>query len=194
MPNLKRPAALVLLLLPFWLGFSTAEESHVSPLTDLLGKTVNFVILFGGLGFLLAKPLRRFLTEMGLAVAETIKDTEKAKKDAEGKLQSLQERMLTLEQEVREIKSDGEEAGRKEKERTLDLARQESERIKSFAAQEIQAHAHAAQAEVRERAAGAAVSLARTNIERRLTPELHSRLIDESIRSLENLYEEPHSR
>ena len=194
MPNLKRPAALVLLLLPFWLGFSTAEESHVSPLTDLLGKTVNFVILFGGLGFLLAKPLRRFLTEMGLAVAETIKDTEKAKKDAEGKLQSLQERMLTLEQEVREIKSDGEEAGRKEKERTLDLARQESERIKSFAAQEIQAHAQAAQAEVRERAAGAAVSLARTNIERRLTPELHSRLIDESIRSLEALYEEPHSR
>jgi hypothetical protein len=80
MPNLKRPAALVLLLLPFCLGFSKAGESHVSPLTDLLGKTVNFVILFGGLGFLLAKPLRRFLTEMGLAVAETIKDTEKAKK------------------------------------------------------------------------------------------------------------------
>ncbi len=194
MPNLKRPAALVLLLLPLWLGFSTADESHVSPLTDLLGKTVNFVILFGGLGFLLAKPLRRFLTEMGLAVAETIKDTEKAKKDAEGKLQSLHERMLTLEQEVRKIKGDGEEAGRREKERTLDLARQESERIRSFAAQEIQAHAQAAQAEIRERAAESAVSLARVNIERRLTPELHSRLIDESISSLETLYEEPPSR
>ena len=155
---------------------------------------LGIVILFGGLGFLLAKPLRKLLTEMGLSVAETIKGTEKARKDAEGKLQALQERMLTLEQEVRKIRSDGEEAGRREKERTLDLARQESERIKSLAAQEIQALAQAARAEVRERAAEAAVSLARANIERRLTPEFHSRLIDESIRSLETLYEEPHSR
>jgi F0F1-type ATP synthase membrane subunit b/b' len=194
MPNRKRCAGLVLLLVPLWLGFSSAGESRVSPLADLLQKTVNFVILFGGLGFLLAKPLRKLLTEMGLSVAETIKDTEKARKDAEGKLQALQERMLTLEQEVRKIRSDGEEAGRREKERTLDTARQESGRIRSLAAQEIQALAQAAQAEVRERAAEAAVSLARAGIERRLTPELHSRLIDESIRSLETLYEEPHSR
>ena len=194
MTRLKRSACLVLLLVPLWLGFSTADESHVSPLKDLLGKTVNFVILFGGLGFLLAKPLRRFLAEMGLAVAETIKDTAKAKKDAEEKLRSLRERILTLEQEVRTIKSDGAEAGKKEKERTVDLARKESERIRSFAAQEIQALAQAARTEISERAAAAAVSAARARIERRLTPELHSHLIDESIRGLEALYEESHSR
>lgn len=194
MPELKRPVAYILLLLPLWLGFFSEEGSHASPLADLLGKTVNFVILFGGLAFVLAKPLRRFLAEMGLSVAETIKDTEKAKQEAEEKLRSLRERMLTLDQEVRKIKNDGEEAGRKEKERTQLLARREAERIRSFTAQEIQALAQGARAEIRERAAEAAVARARANIQRRLTPELHSRLIDESIHSLETRYEKSHSR
>jgi F-type H+-transporting ATPase subunit b len=194
MSRTNRYIALVLVLLPLWLGFSSAEESHASPLAGLLGQTVNFVLLFGGLGFLLAKPLRNFLAEISLSVEKTIQETVKAKMDAEKKLASLQGRMNTLEQEVRKIKTDGEEAGRWEKEKILALARQESERVRSFAAQEIRALAQSAQTEVRERAAETAVSLARANIERRLTPELHSRLIDESIHSLEALYEEPHSR
>lgn len=194
MPKRKISACLILLVLPLWLGFSSAEEAHVSPLKDLLGKTVNFLILFGGLAFLLAKPMRRFLSEMSLAVEGTIKDTEKAKIDAQEKLRSLQERMLTLEREVRKIRSEGEEAGRRERERTLDLARQEAGRIKEFASQEIHALTQTARAEIRERAAETAVNLARARIERRLTAELHSRLIDESIRSLESLHEESHPR
>jgi F-type H+-transporting ATPase subunit b len=190
----KRTLALFIFLLPLWLGFSPAEESHVSPLTDLLGKTVNFIILFGGLGFLLAKPLRKFLAEIGLSVEKTIQETERAKTEAEERLGSLQERMLSLEQEVRKIKSEGEEAGEREKTRVLTLARQESEKIRSFAAQEIEALSQSAQAELRKHAAEMAVSLAKANIERRLTPELHSRLIDESILRLEMLYEKPHSR
>jgi len=190
----KQKAGLLLVLLPFLLGFSSGEEPPVSPLADLLGKTVNFVILFGGLGFLLAKPLRKFLAEIGLSVAKTIQEIEKAKINAEGRLESLKERMQGLEQEVRRIKNEGEAAGGREKERILALARQESEKIKSFAAQEIDALALSAQAELKKHAAGLAVSLARANIERRLTPELHSRLIDESIHSLETLYEKSHSR
>ena len=190
----KLNAALLLGFLPLLLGFSSEQESHVSPLTDLLGKTVNFVILFGGLGFLLAKPLRKFLADMGLAVAQTIQETEKARTDAEDRLDSLRERMQDLEQEVRKFRDEGEEAGGREKERILALARQESEKIKSFAAQEIEALAQSAQAELKRHAAEMAVSLARTKIEGRLTPGLHSRLIDESIRILEALYEKPHSR
>ena len=190
----KLNAALLLVLLPFLLGFSSDQESHVSPLADFLGKTVNFVILFGGLGFLLAKPLRKFLKEIGLSVAKTIQETGKAKADAEDRLESLKERIQSLEQEVRKIRDEGEEAGGREKERILALARQESQKIRSFAAQEIEALAQSAQAELKRHAAEMAVSLARANIERRLTPELHSRLIDESIGSLETLDEKPHSR
>jgi F-type H+-transporting ATPase subunit b len=190
----KQNTALLLVVLPFLLAHSSAQESHVSPLADLLGKTVNFIILFGGLGFLLAKPLRKFLAEIGLSVEKTIQETERAKTDSERKLGLLQERMESLEQEVRKIKGEGEEAGAREKERILALARQESEKLKLFAAQEIEALSQSAQAELREHAAEMAVSLARANIERRLTPELHSHFIDESIRRLEGLHEKPDSR
>ena len=189
----KQNAALLLGLLPFLLGFSSAQESHVSPLVDILGKTVNFIILFGGLGFLLAKPLRKFLAEIGLSVEKTIQETKKAKTDAEERLESLKERMQGLEQEARKIKGEGEEAGAREKERILALARRESEKIRSFAVQEIETLAQSARAELKEHAAEMAVSLARENIERRLTPELHSRFIDESIRRLDTLYEKSHS-
>ena len=194
MPKTKQTLALLILLLPLFLGFSPAEGSKVSPLTDLLGKTINFIILFGGLGFLLAKPLRRYLAEIGLSVEKTIQETERAKTESEARLESLQERMLSLEQEVRKIKGEGDEAGQREKERILTLSRQESEKIKSFAAQEIEALSQSARAELKEYAAGIAVSLARANIEQRLTPDLHSHFIDESIRRLETLYEKPHSR
>jgi F-type H+-transporting ATPase subunit b len=190
----KQKAALLLVLLPFLLGFASDEESPVSPLTDLLGKTVNFVILFGGLGFLLAKPLRKYLAEMGLAVAQTIQGTEKARTDAEDKLESFKERMQGLEQEVLKIKNEGEETGGRDKDRVLALAGRESEKIKTYAGQEIEALGQSAQAELKRHAAEMAVSLARANIERRLTPELHSRLIDESILSLETLYEKSHPR
>ena len=190
----KQTLALLILLMPLFLGFSRAEGSNVSPLTDLLGKTVNFIILFGGLGFLLAKPLRKFLAEIGLSVEKTIQETKRAKTEAEERLGSLKERMLSLGQEVKKIKGEGEAAGEREKERVLALARQESEKIRSFAAREIEALSQSARAELKEHAAEMAVSLARANIERRLTPELHSHLIDESIRKLEILYEKPHPR
>lgn len=189
----KLTPTLLFLVLPLFLGFSSAEEGHVSPLTDLLGKTVNFVILFGGLAYLLAKPLKKLLSEMGLAVKNTIRETARAKTEAEARLAALLVRMQGLEQEARAIKNEGEKDGEKERERILALAGKESERIRTFAAQEIETLTRSARAELNAHAAELAVSLAQARIERRLTPELHSQLIDESISRLDSLYEKSHS-
>lgn len=193
MSSKKSTTALLLALLPLFLGFSSSEETHASPLLDILGKTINFLILFGGLGFLLAKPLRKFLEDAGLAVAQTIRKTETAKRKAEQKLEALQVRMEGLESEVGKIKQAGREAGDKDKARLLAQARQEVDRIKSLAELEIDMHAQTVQAELREYAAGLAVTLAETRIKERLTPELHSQMIDHSIGQLERLYEKAHS-
>ncbi|MGB7296877.1 MAG: ATP synthase F0 subunit B [Candidatus Aminicenantales bacterium] len=191
----KKPTlALLFFLLPLVLGFSLGEEAHHgSALTDILGKTINFIILFGGLGFLLAKPLRKLLEEAGLAVAQTIQKIESAKKDAKHKLAALQEKMAGLESEVRKIREDGQEAGKQDRDRLLAQARLEVDRIKSLTELEIQMHAQTAQTELREYAAELAVSLAEANIERRMTPELHARLIDNSIRQLDRLNGKAHS-
>jgi F0F1-type ATP synthase membrane subunit b/b' len=134
------------------------------------------------------------LSEIGLSVEKTIQETETAKTDSEQRLGLLQVRLQGLEQEARKIKDGGNEAGEREKARVRTLARRETDRIRSFAAQEIEALSQSARAELKKHAADLAVSLAKANIERRLTPELHSRFIDESILKLGTLYEESHSR
>lgn len=189
----KLTFAFLLLLLPLVLGFSEAEESHGSPLTDILGKSINFLILFGGLGFLLAKPVRVFLGEAGLAVEKTIQKTERAKEDTERKFEALQEQMQGLESEARKIRQAGREAGNRERDRLLASARQEAERIKSLAEMEIKTHSQSVRSELRKYAAELAVSLAEESIKRRMTPELHASLIESSIRQLDKLHEKAHS-
>jgi F0F1-type ATP synthase membrane subunit b/b' len=170
MSGKKLAFAFLLFLVPLALGFSSAEGTHGSALTDILGKTVNFIILFGGLGFLLAKPLRRFLEEAGLAVEKTIEKTQSAKKNAEQKLEALKERMAGLEAEARKIREDGREAGKNESDRLLSQARDETDKIKSQTGLEIKMHAQGARTELRKYAAELAVTLAETNIKPRDWP------------------------
>jgi F-type H+-transporting ATPase subunit b len=154
-----------------------------------LGKTVNFLILFGGLGYLLAKPLKSFLDELVLAARKTMEETERAATEAQDRLETLSERLQGLDGEVQAIRAKGREAGRKNSERILGAARQEAERLRSFAQQEIDLRVQAAKKDLRAYAADLAVSMAREEIKRRLTPELHQRLIDDSIASLGKTHE-----
>lgn len=181
------------LCLPLFLGLTSAEKTHGSALVDFLAKSVNFIILFGGLAFLLTKPLRKFLEELALSIEKTMRETERARREAQERFAAIKKRLQGLEGEIQTIRKEGEEAGQKEKERILTLARQEADRLKSFAQQGIDMHVQEAMGELREYAAELAISLARAKIEKRLTPELHSHLIDESIEGLGKLYEKSNS-
>jgi len=192
MPGRKH-AALLLLLVPLFLCAASPEETHRSSLKDYLGKTVNFVLLFGGLGFLLAKPLRAFLEARATGLKATMEDAETSRRDAEARLAAIRRRLDGLEQEVDQVKKDGELDGRQDRERILEQARREAEKLTVFAGQEIRHEGQEASRELRAYAAGLAVSLARARIEDRLTPELHSRLIDESIGDIGKLHEKSYS-
>jgi len=185
----RKYAALILLLVPLFLSAASAEENHRTPLADYLGKTVNFILLFGGLGFLLAKPLRAFLEARAAGLKVSMEEAEASRKEAEARLAAVRRRLDGLEQEVDQVKSDGELSGRQDRERILEQARREAEKLTAFAGQEIRHQGQVASQELRAYAAALAVSLARARIEGRLTPELHSRLIDESIGDIGKLHE-----
>ena len=190
----KTQLVFLLLFLPLFLCFSLSEEkTQSSAWTDFAAKSVNFILLFGGLAFILAKPLKKFLGELTLSIEKIMQETERARREAEDDFTAIKKRLQGLGEEILAIKNKGEEAGQNEKERILFLARQEADRIKYFAQQEIDAHVLEARRGLREYAAELAVSLAKAKIEKRLTPELHSRLINESIEGLTKLYEKSHS-
>jgi F-type H+-transporting ATPase subunit b len=185
---------LLVLFLPLFLCFFSAEEhARVSALTDFLGKTLNFILLFGGLAFVLAKPIRRYLEARTAAVREMINTAIASRKEAEEKLEAMQRRLQGLQEEVRKIKGQGEVEGEKTRKDILERARLEAEKLREFARQEIETRLQEARRELREYAAELAVSLAQAKIEKRLTPGLHSRLIEESIEQLGSLHEKSNS-
>jgi F-type H+-transporting ATPase subunit b len=185
---------ILLFVLPLFLCFSSSEEkAQVSGWVDFLAKTINFVILFGGLAFLLAKPLRKFLGELALSIRKTMAETENARSEAEEQFELTKRRLQGLGEEVEAIRQGGEKAGTAEKERIQSLTRAEAEKSKDFSRQEIEVHAQRIRRELREYVADLAVSQAKAKIEKRLTPDIHSRLVDESIEGLAKLYEKSDS-
>lgn len=193
MPTCKTAAA-VLLILPLFLFMSAAEGGHVSATMDFIGKTVNFLILFGGLGFLLRKPLAAMLAKRSADIQETIRLADAGKADAERRHGDFEARLAELEDEVRRMMATAEGVAQGERERIARLAAEESQRIRRFAEQEIDEQLRAAKQALRAYAADAATGLARDRIRKRLTPADQAALIERSIGRLSSLHEKPDSR
>ncbi len=189
MSHLRRHLVALLLVLPLLMFMSSEGEDHGSDPMEMVGKIVNFVVLFGGLGFLLNRPLRKFLEKRGLGIERSIKDTREARKASEARLEEARGRLEELTGEIARIRSDAEERGQADKEGIVDRARLESERLQQLAQQEIVLISQSVTRELREYAAGLATEQAREKIRARLTADRQAALIDRSIQRLESLYE-----
>jgi F-type H+-transporting ATPase subunit b len=185
----KREVLVVLALVPMILGAATAEGEAAAGSMDFLGKVVNFLILFGGLGYLLYKPTRAFLEKKSRGIEHEIEEAAFSRKEAEERLAAAGRRLEGLGREVANMRADAEARGRREKEAIAGLAREEAERIKRLTRQEIDARAKAGIRDVRAFVALKATSLARERIRKRLAAEDQAHLIDRSIERLSRLNE-----
>ncbi len=189
----RKKILLMLLLLPFLVFMASEEEEHSSGLVDFLGKTVNFILLFGGLTYLLYKPIRSFLEKRGQDIRSSLKEAEDSRAEAERKLKEIEARLAGLREEMERIKDEGEAEGRRAKERTIQLAQQEAERIKHFASQEIDSIIRSGIRELKEYTAELATALAEEQIKKKMSSEFQAELIDKSIERLDALYEKSDS-
>jgi F0F1-type ATP synthase membrane subunit b/b' len=82
----RKSIPLVLFLLPFFLFFASEEEHHEANPAEFIGKVVNFFILFGGLTYLLYKPVRKFLEGRSKEISHSIQESRESRQDAEMRL------------------------------------------------------------------------------------------------------------
>jgi len=162
-------------------------SGHVSATTDFLGKLVNFLILFGGLAFVLRKPVKAMLAKRSADIGEAIRQAEEARAGAEAKAGESRAKLSGLEEEVRRLKTAAEEEGRRESERIARAAGAEADRIKKFARQEVGEQARRGVLELKAYAAARATDLARERIRKRLTADAQADLIDKSIDRLSDV-------
>ncbi len=188
--NKENNVLIVLLLLPFLLFLSPEEEeTHGASLVGYLGKVLNFLVLFGGLGFLLRKPLKSFLERRGRKIDATIIEARKEREENEKTYKLALDRLQKLKEELEKIRKDAQEEGQKRKTAILQTAEKEAEKIKDFARQEIEMFTQTKVRDLKAQTAELATELAKTNIKEKMTPEKQAFLIDLSIEKLEDFYD-----
>jgi F-type H+-transporting ATPase subunit b len=185
----KTSLFLIFTVLPLLLFMSVEEEHHDSNPMAFLAKAFNFLVLFGGLAYLLRKPIKKFLEDRATDINKTIRDAEESHHEAESDLEKTEKRMQELSLEIEELKEKAVLEGQKEKSRIIRTAQEEGERMKRAAQQEIEMLSRAGIRDLKEYAVTMAAAEALERIQKRLTPEKHIVLIDDSIERLENLYE-----
>lgn len=178
-------------------GFVQAAEkgpARHSSSADFLGKVINFVLLFGTLGYILRKPLGKFLADRVALVRSGLKNAEETALQAQAKLRSIEDRTGTLESEVEAMETKAETDGRTEMDRIMQAARREAARLQEFSEQEIEAQVRAGVRQLKEYAADKALALALDRVRAKLTPDAQSRLVDASIEKLAEVHEKRDSR
>jgi F-type H+-transporting ATPase subunit b len=185
----RKTALVILCCLPLFLFMTAGKGGEASGSSGFLGKAVNFIILFGGLVYVLYKPARNFLVKRSRDIRGALDAAREAKANAEQKLGAAQQGIDALEAEVARIRTAAEEEGLEEKERTRALAEKDAARIRSFAEQELDLQLKAGIRELTEYTAGLAASLAEARLKAKMTDALQSDLIDKSIERLAELRE-----
>jgi F0F1-type ATP synthase membrane subunit b/b' len=189
---MRRNALLILILLlalPLLLAAATEEGGHISATMDFLGKVVNFVVLFGGLFFLLHKPAKAMLAKRTAAIGDSIAQAETGRTAAESRAAGSRAKAAGLAGEVLALKAEAEAEGKRETERIAKAAREEAERLKKLTRLELEASVRQSVGELKAYAAAKATALARERIRRRLTPDKQAEFIDRSIDRLSQLHE-----
>ncbi|MGD0782247.1 MAG: ATP synthase F0 subunit B [Candidatus Aminicenantales bacterium] len=160
----------------------------------MIGKIINFAILFGGLFFFLRRPFLALLDKRTRTIERTLAEATEARAAAERQLEEARRKAAALEGELARLKSEAEADGLKEKERIRELAGKEAERLRTLARQEIEAHLKAGVRELKAMTAGLAAGLAEERLKSRLTEADQGALIDKSIDRLKTLNEESDPR
>ncbi len=190
----RKHAFLVLLVIPLFLCMSVEEGHGGSGGGDFAGKVVNFLVLFGGLAFVLYKPVREMLGKHGADIRQSFAAAKDRREEAEKKYAGTAGRLSGLDNEVGRLKAEAEGEARRAVERIGKAASAESEKIRRFAEQEIEEQVRGGVRALKAYAAEAAASLARERVRKKLTSRDQAVLIEKSIERLTRRHEEPSSR
>lgn len=190
----RKSAAVVLAVLPLLLFMSAEGSGKPSESMHFIGMTVNFMVLFGGLAFLLRKPLAAMLRKKSADVRDSIRLADESNAGAAQKRTESAARLAGIEEDVKRMKAEAEADARAAKDRIARLAEEESARIRQFTAQEIDERRRGGVRELKAYAAEKATALARERIRKKLTPESQAALIDKSIERLSKLHEKSDPR
>jgi F-type H+-transporting ATPase subunit b len=154
---------------------ATAHDAGWLP---VIAKVVNFALLVWVLIYFLKAPLAQHLNGRSTSIRKDLADARSVRAAAEGQLAAVRGRLAELPGELAALEAHGREALASEQERLKAATAHEREHLLERTHREIDMQVQAARRELTQHTANLAMSLARTRIERTMTPDDQARLID----------------
>jgi F-type H+-transporting ATPase subunit b len=164
-------------------GESGGENLFFAPIGWLF-RWLHFVIIFGGLGYLLFRKGPALFRRRAETIVAAITESTRVKEEAERKLREAQERLDRLESEVAGLRAAAQREAAAEAERIRALAAEEARKIERAAQLEIEAAERAARMELKALAARLAVDRAEALIRKQMTPQAEAALLESFVQNL----------
>lgn len=156
-------------------------EAHGESLLAFLSRIANFVILAGGLYYLLAPPIRKYLDARGEQIRSDLRHAAETKAQATRSLGEIEARLKTLPAELEALKTRGQEEIAAEQVRLAKATEGERARLVDQTRREIDRQLQIARRDLTEHAADLAVGVARARLTREMTVEDQMRLVDRYV-------------
>ena len=161
----------------------------ISEIINYIGRTnlFNFVIFLDIIIFVCKKINVTWKLEAAKKyVVNNIENSKTAKSDSESTLKAIEESVAHIEEEIDEIIKKAEENARMVGGKILEDAEKSVENIKYNSKKTADARAGLIRNDIMRRASAASVDVAKNHIinELRNNPELHNKLIDESVEAI----------
>jgi F-type H+-transporting ATPase subunit b len=164
----------------------TAETKQAGEEHDpwIAWKWANFLILAGGLGYLISKHAPAFFVQRSREIQDSLEEGAKAKQDAEARAASVEKRLAGLDREIENLRQGARTETAAESERLRLETQRQLQRIQQQTAQEMELMIRAARADLRKYAALLALELAEQRIHSRMTKDVQEELVDGFLQDL----------
>ena len=160
------------------------EPSPADSPTGLIFRWLNFLIVFGGIAYLIAKHGPAFFQGNAKEISASIAEATAVKAEADRELRIVETRIARLDQDVEEVREEARRNWAVESERLRASGLAEIEKINLAAQQELAASERAAQHEVREIAASLAVERAAALVSSKMNVEIRAKMFQSFLGEL----------
>jgi F-type H+-transporting ATPase subunit b len=147
-------------------------------------KWANFVVLAGGIGYLVGKKGGPFFAARSVKIHKDMVEAGEVRKDAEARAAEVERRLANLEAEIAALRAESQKEDVAETGRFGRHTAAEIVKTQAHAEQEIAAAGKAARMELKRYCAELAVGLAEEKIRARMTPDTQAALVRGFVRDL----------
>lgn len=173
---MKRAAQFALLFcLAAGLAFAEGKEGGDSNLQ--MWKWANFLVLAGGLGYLMVKALPPLFAARTAAITKDMVESQKIRQEADARAADVDRRLAAIEIEIANLRNESREETAAESDRVAKHAAAEIARIRAQAERDIADAGKTARKELTAYAASLSIGLAAKKISSRMTPATEDRLV-----------------